>query len=153
MNTTLQHAPQALAARDARAPGPDTPEPTGGEGTQRLLAAAVALAATTFVAGALLLAPSTPERGASARPVPDPAPTFRRAERDEAEGRRALAYAGYVRAAALGHCEAARRVEERVALGPAGHGSAMVPPRMEARALAQARRCAATAALAAEMTP
>lgn len=87
-----------------------------------------ALAAVVCLATALAAPPSDP--------TPDPEPIFRAAhEQYEANHWRA-AYAGFVRAAALGHCESARIARQMYRQGPRLYGVAFPSPAIE---LASAR--------------
>jgi hypothetical protein len=98
--------------------------------------AAAALAAAACLATALAAPPS--------QPLPEAESIFRAAQAQYEANRWRSAYAGFVRAAALGHCEAARIAHQMHRYGARLYGVALPPPATELAALRQAKSCDAS---------
>lgn len=94
---------------------------------------AVALAAIAGLSAALA-APAT-------SPAPDPEPIFHAAQLQYEANHWLSAYAGFVRAAALGHCEAARIARQMYQFGPRLYGVALPAPATGLPAAWQAKTC------------
>lgn len=92
-----------------------------------------ALAATACLATALATPP--------ADPAPDPEPIFRAAQAQYEANHWLAAYTGFVRAAALGHCEAARIARQMYQHGPRLYGVALPSPATELAAARPMTSC------------
>lgn len=94
---------------------------------------AAALVAAACLATALAAPPPDP--------APDPESIFRAAQAQYDVNHWRSAYDGFVRAAALGHCEAARIARQMYQYGPRLYGVALPSPATELAALRQPKSC------------
>lgn len=94
---------------------------------------AAALAASACLAAALAAPP--------AFQALDPEPIYRAAQEQYEANHWLSAYAGFVRAAALGHCDAARIARQMYRYGPRLYGVTLPSPATELAALQQAKSC------------